>query len=160
MMSIEQCAAQVFLFYIAGSESSASTICFCIHELSHQRNLLLEAQREIDEMLKRHNGQVTYDNILELTYLDKCISETIRKYPALPILNRKCTKDYPIPGTDYVIEKDTPIIISLLGLQNDPKYFPNPEKFMPSRFDKGNEDFVSNAFYPFGDGPRNCIGEF
>ncbi|XP_055684922.1 probable cytochrome P450 6d4 [Lutzomyia longipalpis] len=159
MMTIEQCAAQVFLFYIAGSESSAATICFCIHELCHQRNLLIEAQREVDEMLRKHNGKVTYDNIGELTFLDKCINETIRKYPALPILNRMCTKDYTIPGTDYVIEKGTPVIVSLLGLHKDPKYFPEPEKFKPSRFDKGKEDFVPNAFYPFGDGPRNCIAQ-
>uniref|UniRef100_A0A1L8E4F1 Putative cytochrome n=1 Tax=Nyssomyia neivai TaxID=330878 RepID=A0A1L8E4F1_9DIPT len=159
MMTIEQCASQVFLFYIAGSESSAGTICFCIHELCHQRNLLDEAQREVDEMLRRHNGQVTYDNIGELPFLDKCINETIRMYPGLPLFNRMCTKDYPIPGTDYVIEKGTPIIVSLLGLQMDPKYFPEPEKFKPNRFDKGNEDFVPNAFYPFGDGPRNCIAQ-
>ncbi|XP_059614215.1 probable cytochrome P450 6d4 [Phlebotomus argentipes] len=159
MMSIEQCAAQVFLFYIAGSESSAMTICFCIHELCHQRTLLLEAQREVDDMLRRHNGKVTYDNIQELPFLDKCINETIRKYPALPILNREATKDYPIPGTDRIIEKGTPVIISLFGLHMDPKYFPEPEKFKPSRFDKGNNDFVSNAFYPFGDGPRNCIAQ-
>ncbi|GAB0100086.1 Cytochrome P450 [Sergentomyia squamirostris] len=159
MMSVEQCAAQVFLFYIAGSESSAMTICFCLHELCHQRSLLLEAQHEVDAMLQRHNGNVTYDNILELNFLDKCINETIRKYPALPILNRICTKDYHIPGTDYTIEKGMPIIVSLFGLHKDPKYFPEPEKFKPSRFDKNNKDFVSNAFYPFGDGPRNCIAQ-
>jgi cytochrome P450 family 6 len=82
--------------------------------------------------------------------------ETIRMYPALPILNRECTQDYPIPGSHLTIKKGTSIIISLFGMHRDPKYFPEPDKFLPERFAAKNYDEV--AYIPFGDGPRNCIG--
>lgn len=87
------------------------------------------------------------------------ISETVRKYPTLPLLNRICTKDYQIPDSDLKIEKGTPIIISLLGILRDPEYFPEPMKFFPQRYMAGNENYNPTAYIPFGDGPRACIGE-
>lgn len=92
---------------------------------------------------------------------NKCLIylESLRMYPTLPFLNRICTKDYPIPNTDLVIKEGTPIIISHLGLMNDEKNFPQPEKFMPDRFSEDNPNYNQIALIPFGDGPRTCIGK-
>lgn len=84
--------------------------------------------------------------------------ETIRKYPALPILNRECTIDYKIPNSELIIKKGTAIIISLLGLSRDPEYFPDPELYRPERFSDEVPQYNSDAYIPFGDGPRACIG--
>lgn len=81
----------------------------------------------------------------------------MRKYPPLPFLDRKCLEDYKIPGTDIIIEKDTPVYIPLLGLQNDEKYFPEPEKFIPERHQE-NPNGPGLLHIPFGSGPRACIG--
>lgn len=81
-------------------------------------------------------------------------------YPPLPFLDRECSKDYQIPGTNITIEKGTPVVVSLYGLQNDPKYFPNPEIFDPERWnDKNLENITPYSYMPFGEGPRNCIGK-
>lgn len=85
-------------------------------------------------------------------------SETLRKYPALPLLNRECTKAYKIPGTNFIIEKGTTALIPILGLQMDPKYYPNPETFNPERFMVDGVSFNERPYLPFGDGPRACIG--
>lgn len=87
------------------------------------------------------------------------ILETLRKYPPLPFLDRKCNTDYKIPGTDIVIEKDVSIYISLLGIHNDEKYYPEPEKFIPERF-QNNENAAESVYVPFGSGPRSCIGKY
>lgn len=51
------------------------------------------------------------------------------------------------------------IVIPGIAIQNDPKYFPNPEKFDPERFSEDNKDNIQPFTYiPFGSGPRNCIG--
>lgn len=85
--------------------------------------------------------------------------ETLRKYPIVPILNRECNKDYRIPGTQTIIEKGTAVIIPLLGLQRDPKFYPEPNAFRPERFFKENaKSFTEQPYIPFGEGPRNCIG--
>lgn len=83
----------------------------------------------------------------------------MRKYPALPFLDRKCNSDYKVPGTDLVIEKNIPVYISLLGFQNDEKYFPNPDKYIPERFEE-NVNINQLIHFPFGFGPRICIGKY
>lgn len=82
----------------------------------------------------------------------------MRKYPALPILNRECTIDYPVPGTEHTIKKGTSIIFSLLGLARDPEYFPEPETYRPERFSDPQPNYNTDAYLPFGEGPRTCIG--
>lgn len=82
--------------------------------------------------------------------------ESIRKYPALPILNRECTEDYKIPNSDLTIRKGTAIVISLMGQMRDEKYFPNALKFIPERY--LDENYNATAYIPFGSGPRICIG--
>lgn len=74
-------------------------------------------------------------------------------------MDRICTKDYKIPGTDVVIEKGTPILISILGIQSDPEYYPDPKKFDPERFcDKLRKE--NCRYLPFGLGQRMCIGTY
>lgn len=89
------------------------------------------------------------------------MAETLRKYPSLPALNRICTKDYQIPGSNCIIEKGTSVMIPSFSLHRDPKYYPNPMKFDPNRFlaaNTANKTFIDMPYMPFGDGPRNCIG--
>lgn len=76
-------------------------------------------------------------NDLQLNYDDKlsyCTAETLRKYPIVPILNRECAQTYKVPGSNYVMEKGTALLIPVLGIQRDPKYYPNPDEFIPERF--------------------------
>lgn len=75
-------------------------------------------------------------------------------------MNRECTKEYQI-GTDVIIEKGVGVLISLLGLHYDENFFPDPEKFIPERFNEENsadKNIVNRPYLPFGDGPRVCIG--
>lgn len=80
-------------------------------------------------------------------------------YPPLPLLNRICTDDYKIPGTDLVLEKGTALFIPIYSIHHDPEYYQNPNEFDPENF---TEEAKSNrppfTHLPFGEGPRNCIG--
>lgn len=76
-------------------------------------------------------------------------------------LTRECLTDYKIPGSKTVIPKGTRVLIPLLGLQRDPKYFSNPEKFDPDRFSDDRKDSITPYTYmPFGEGRRACIGKY
>lgn len=87
------------------------------------------------------------------------IAESLRKYPPLAFLDRKCKADYKIPGTDIIIEKGIPVYISVSGIQNDEKYVPEPDKFIPERHQKNLND-AQYSYVPFGGGPRACIGNY
>ncbi|XP_021923332.1 probable cytochrome P450 6a14 [Zootermopsis nevadensis] len=103
-LSMGSLAAQAFVFFIAGFETSSTTMTFCLYELSVNPDLQERLRAEIDDVLEKHDGNITYETILEMNYLDKVISETLRKYPPLPALMRECSKPYEIPGTDIVLD--------------------------------------------------------
>lgn len=88
------------------------------------------------------------------------ILETLRKYPIFPVLPRICKEDYAVPGTDFILPKNSYVMVSNFGIHRDPEYYPNPLIFDPERFTKENKakrPFISNM--PFGEGPRICIGK-
>ncbi|KAJ4434867.1 hypothetical protein ANN_23438 [Periplaneta americana] len=158
-MSMNCLAAQAFVFFIAGFETSSTTMQFCLYELTKNPDIQDRVRQEIDEILKKHDGKITYEAVQEMEYLDKVVSETLRKYPPVPILNRECTKTYHIPGTDVVLNEGDLTVIPVLGLHHDPKYYPNPEKFDPERFSEEEKAKRHHyAYLPFGEGPRICIG--
>ncbi|XP_036327231.1 probable cytochrome P450 6d5 isoform X2 [Rhagoletis pomonella] len=156
-MSIETIASNLFLFYVAGFETTASGISFTAFELAQQPAALEKVQRDVKQALEKHGNKFTYEAIQDMKYLELCLMETTRKYPGLPILNRQCTRDYPLPDSNLVIKAGTPIIISLFGLHRDANYFPDPMLWQPERFVNQNYDPV--AYMPFGAGPRHCIAQ-
>lgn len=74
---------------------------------------------------------------------------------------RKCTKEYIIPDTGVKLDVGTQVLLPVYALQNDPDYYPEPEKFDPDRFNEINKNKAQPFTYlPFGEGPRICIGKF
>jgi cytochrome P450 family 6 len=70
-------------------------------------------------------------------------------------------KDYKVPGMEFVIKKGQSVLIPILGLHRDEEYWPEPDKFIPERFSPENKGSINQyAYLPFGQGPRNCIGDW
>ncbi|XP_026474636.1 probable cytochrome P450 6g2 [Ctenocephalides felis] len=153
--------AQAAVFFAAGYEASSGAMSFTLYEIALQPEIQHRLRAEILEKINEHGG-ITYEAIKEMKYLDMVLSETLRKYPTLPFLDRMCTSRYrlPPPYDHVVLEPKTPIYLSILAIHMDPKYYPNPDKFDPERF---SEDMKQNrnpyTYMPFGAGPHNCIGE-
>ncbi|XP_011188839.1 probable cytochrome P450 6a14 [Zeugodacus cucurbitae] len=159
LLSMEEMAAQVFIFFIAGFETSSSNITFGLFELAKNPQIQEKLRAEILTVLEKHNGELTYEGMMEMTYLDQVITETLRKYPPLAALTRVATDDYKIPDTDITLEKGTHIYIPMKEIHYDPEIYENPEEFRPERFNPEEvEKRHPQAFLSFGDGPRNCIG--
>ncbi|XP_015436980.1 PREDICTED: cytochrome P450 6k1-like [Dufourea novaeangliae] len=152
-------AAQAAIFYIGGFETSSSFMCFTLYELALDMHVQRTLRKEIVEALEETDGKITYEMIITLPYLDMVVSETLRKYPSLGFLDRIAMTDYKIPDSDLVLEKGTPVYISMNGIHNDPEYYPDPEKYDPLRFTDENKQKRPNfTYFPFGEGPHNCIG--
>ncbi|CAG9858086.1 unnamed protein product [Phyllotreta striolata] len=149
-------AIQIFM---AGFEPTASTIAFTMYEFSLNKEVQDKAREEVLGVLEKYNGEITYEAAKDCTYLDMCMKETIRKYPVLPFLDRACTENYKVPGTDVLIEKGTAVIIPMYGFQMDEQYFPDPYKYDPERFREKIDSDKGLIYMPFGEGPRICPGE-
>ncbi|XP_017779347.1 PREDICTED: cytochrome P450 6k1-like [Nicrophorus vespilloides] len=157
----DRLAAQAIQFFLAGFETTSSLISFTLYELAMNEDIQSKLRNEItDALALEDDGDFSYENIMDLSYFNKVMSESLRKYPTLPLIDRKCVKDYRIPGTDIIIEKETRCQIGILGLHNDPEFYPNPETFDPERFSPENvKTRPSHVYIPFGHGPHNCIGK-
>ncbi|XP_063915591.1 probable cytochrome P450 6a14 [Zophobas morio] len=158
-LTMNELTAQAFVFFLAGFETSSTTMTFALYELATSPDVQEKLREEINTVLDKHNNKLTYDGLMEMTYMDKVLNETLRKHPPVPMLNRRCTKNYTIPGTSIVIKKGIDIVIPVLGLHTDPEYYPNPEKFDPERFSEElKHSRPAYTWIPFGEGPRICIG--
>jgi len=73
-------AAQVFVFFFGGFETSSTTLSFCLYELSLHQDIQDRLRQEIDVMLKKYDGKLTYEGIQEMEYLDKVVSGKTRSW--------------------------------------------------------------------------------
>ncbi|XP_021934430.1 cytochrome P450 6k1-like [Zootermopsis nevadensis] len=158
-VTMDVIAAQAFLFFLAGFETSSTTMTFCLYELALNPDIQERLRAEIDTVLGKHGGNITYESIFEMEYLDKVVNETLRKYPPVTVLTRECTKPIKLRGTDVTLEKGVQVLLPILGLHHDPKYYPDPERFDPERFsEEEKKNRPPFSYLPFGEGPRICIG--
>ncbi|XP_023298808.2 cytochrome P450 6a9-like [Lucilia cuprina] len=159
-LTLEEIAAQAFVFFNAGFETSSTTMGFALYELAQNEEVQERARQEVLKNFAKHDQKFTYECMKDMVYLEQVMAETLRLYTVLPILNRSCLEDYVVPGhPNLVIKKGMPIIIPIGAIHRDEKYYPEPLKFNPDNFtpDKVAER-DSVLWLPFGEGPRNCIG--
>ncbi|XP_029646589.1 cytochrome P450 3A24 [Octopus sinensis] len=144
----EEIVAQVVLFLFAADLTTSTALSFFSYILA------LSQKYSRRYMMKE---EPTVENLNTLTYLDMCMSELLRMYPASLRLQRYAKETVKIK--DWIIPKDIPIDISIYSLQHDPEYWPEPHKFIPERFAPEAKDKLNPyTFLPFGIGPRMCIG--
>ncbi|RLU15174.1 hypothetical protein DMN91_012168 [Ooceraea biroi] len=163
-LTLDDIVSQAFIFFFAGFETSSTLMCFVAHELAVNPDIQARLRDEVDRHLAEGNGSISYDSMSKMVYMDMVVSETLRRYPPVILIDRLTAKRYELPPAQpgcksLIIEPENVIILPAYGLQNDPKYFPNPEKFDPERFNEENKDKIHPYTYlPFGLGPRKCIG--
>lgn len=152
-------ASQAFVFFLAGFETSSTTISNALYELALNQDIQDKLRDEINEHYEINNEEWHYENVKRMPVLDAVFKETLRKYPPLTVLNRKSVESYTFENMKVSIPKDTAIIIPVYGIHTDPDIYPNPDVFDIDRF---TDEAVSKRhpmhYLPFGDGPRNCIG--
>lgn len=159
----EDIAAQAVVFHFAGFDNATIFCSYVSYELAVNPEIqdrLYEEVRQINEDLE---GEITYEALQQMNYLDMVVSETLRKWPINVETDRICTKPYVIEPTSSQkkpvnIEVNTIIWFPIYAIHHDPKYYPDPERFDPERFNESNKHNIKHGSYlPFGIGPRNCV---
>lgn len=118
---------------------------------------------EMVEVKKRMDGNdLTYELINGMKYAEMVIFEGLRMCKIAPELKRRATRPYVLEnsnGDTVTIQPGDGVWLPAFILQNDPQYYPSPEKFDPERFsDENKKSHVPGTYGPFGMGPRDCIG--
>jgi len=147
-LTISELAAECFIFYIGGFETSSSLMTFVLYELALNPDIQQRLRHEISESAE----SLTYETLFGFKYLDMVCNETLRKYPPAYLITRNSTKDFKIPNTEMVIPANTDININVMSIHRDPEYWPEPDKFDPERFTPENiQNRIPSTFIPFGE---------
>lgn len=149
-------------FLLDAYESASISLSYMCLQLAVYPEIQEKVRQEIRKALEKFNGELCYEVLGELNYLEKVLYESIRINATIPLLSKACTKECELIGKDGLSCKINPgviTLISLYGLHMDSKYWTNPEKFDPERFNENEKEKRSKfVFLPFGEGPRMCVG--
>lgn len=159
-LTMEQIAAQSYIFFLAGYETGSNIMTFCMLELSLNENIQEKARRSVRKALEKHENQFTFESISEMRYLEQCLNETLRKHSAASNLQRVSVADYKLPDTNIFLKKGQSVWIPIHAIHHDEAIYPKPEIFDPDRFTP--EEVAKRhpfAFLPFGEGPRQCVAQ-
>ncbi|XP_023707098.2 cytochrome P450 9e2 [Cryptotermes secundus] len=162
IFSDDDVVAQAITFFGDGFETSSTALSFSLYALATNPDIQEKVREEVESVLKKHGGELTFDSIQEMTYLDMVFSEVLRMYPPAMFLPRQCTKPFKLEtpsGASFEVEAGTPVVIPLYALHYDPQHFHDPLIFDPERFSEENKKNLHKYVYlPFGNGPRICLG--
>ena len=154
--SEEEIVSQAVSLLSAGQETVAAAMSFLIGVLSTHPEVQARLHSQIDSLFLDEDD-LNYENIQNVPYFDQVLYETLRMYPPVYMLTRRCVGSCTLGGIN--IARDTAIHVPLYSIHHDPKLWKDPEKFDPNRFlEASREDQDPLAFLPFGTGARNCIG--
>ena len=143
---------------LAGHDTTAAGLDWLWYNVASNPEVARRCQAEVDAIVG--DREPTAGDVEKLPYLVATIKESLRLYPpAIGVFLRQATADLVIGGYD-VPKKKSLITLSSFVTQRDPRWFPNPEQFDPDRFLPPRADEIPHgAYFPFGAGPRVCIGQ-
>ncbi|XP_019625332.1 PREDICTED: cytochrome P450 3A8-like [Branchiostoma belcheri] len=148
--------ANGFLFFVAGYETTASTMAFVLYNFALNQEEQKKARKEIKKIMEDRD-LVDYEAVHEMSYLEMCCMETLRMYPPVADIGRIVDEEVKIQW--LTIPKDMFVMVQVLAIHYDPERWPEPMKFIPERFTKeAREKRDPYDWLPFGAGPRTCIG--
>lgn len=141
---------------LAGIDTSAVTLEWAMSNLLNHPHILKKARAELDDQVGQQH-LIDESDLSKLPYLQNIISETLRLYPAAPLLlPHFSSSDCTIEG--YDVPRDTMVLVNAWAIHRDPKLWDDAESFKPERFEITGEGEVNMKLMPFGLGRRSCPG--
>lgn len=154
--------SQAFVFFLAGFDTIMWLLVSVAYELALHPDIQQRLIDEVEATDKLLNGSdVTYDALKKMKFMDMILNEVLRLHSPATSIDRLCTKDFILKDDKLNIKflKGDLLWVPIHCFHFNPEYFPNPEKFDPERFSDENKVNINPAhFVPFGQGPRQCIG--
>ena len=155
-MTDEQIRDEAMTLFLAGHETTANALTWTWYLLSQNPDAEARFHAEIDGVLA---GRLpTADDLPQLPYTRRVFAEALRLYPPAWVVGRRVLEDYGVGA--YVLPAGSIVLLAQSVTHADPRFFPDPERFDPDRWTPEAEaERPKFAYFPFGGGPRVCIGE-
>ncbi|MFC5720507.1 cytochrome P450 [Streptomyces gamaensis] len=145
---------QVMSLLLAGSENAATVVALACHHLAHDPRVERLLHAEVDSLPATPDAGL----VASLPYTARVATEILRLYPPVWCIDRRAQENFTLAGHRFPAGTD--VIVSPYLLHHDPELFPDPEHFLPERWEPGRtSERARAAFIPFGAGNRKCIGD-
>jgi cytochrome P450 len=155
-MTDKQVRDESLTLFIAGHETTANAMTWTWYLLSQNPQVEAKLHEEIDTVLQGRSPD--FEDVMKLPYAEMVFAESMRLYPPAWTLGRQVLNDYRLG--EYVAPKGSIILMSQYVMHHTARYYPEPFKFDPERWTpEAKESRPKFAYFPFGGGPRVCIGE-
>jgi cytochrome P450 len=156
-MTDRQLRDEVMTIFLAGHETTALTLSWVWYLLAKNPEVERKFHEELDEVL---NGRLpTVDDLPLLKYTEMIAKESMRLYPPAYGLGRQPLEDCEIGG--YLVPRKSQVFMFPWALHRDPRFFEEPQSFRPDRWTEAfTNSLPKYAYFPFGGGPRACIGNY
>ena len=150
----EQIRDEVMTMLLAGHDTTALTLTYACYLLSEHPEAEARVHAELDDTL---DAPPAFADTRQLTYLDRVLQETMRLYPPVYVIFREPTVDVKLGG--YRVPAGAAVMCPQWAVHRSPRWWSDPEAFDPGRWERGRgSDRPRFAHFPFGGGPRACIG--
>jgi cytochrome P450 len=154
-MNDQQIRDEVMNILLAGHETTALALVWTWYLLAKNPEVENRLHAELDRVLSGRSPEFT--DIPNLPYTDWVLKEALRLYPPVWCLTRVALHDGEIGG--YALPAGTSLSVSQWVMHHDPRYFDDPEEFKPQRWENNlSKRLPAFVYFPFGGGPRRCIG--
>ena len=151
-MSPEAVRDQLVTFLFAGHATTATALTYaCWLVAGHP-----EIQERLANEARALDGDPTIANLDDLTFTEHVVREALRLYPPVYSLYRQSREPVVLGG--YRVDPDVTLQLPIYSLHRDGRYWSDPESFQPDRWSERDDDRPEYAYFPFGGGPRHCIG--
>jgi cytochrome P450 len=146
---------EVMTMLLAGHDTTALTLTYACYLLSTHPEAESRVHAELDSVL---DGSPTFADVRDLTYLDRVLQETMRLYPPVYVMFREPVVDVKLGG--YRIPEGSAVMLPQWAVHRSQRWWDEPEGFDPDRWERDRRaDRPRFAHFPFGGGPRHCIGK-
>jgi cytochrome P450 len=154
-MTTQQLRDEALTLFLAGHETTASTLSWTWMLLAQNPRVEQKLHAELDSVLE---GRIpTLDDLPHLPYTSHILTESMRLYPPAWAIARLAIEDHAIAG--FPVPKGTGIAAVSWVVHRDPRWYGHPEQFLPERWEGDLLKQIPRfAYFPFGFGPRQCIG--
>jgi len=154
-MSDEQLRNEAVTMLLAGHETTALALTYTLYLLAQHPQVAAQVRAELDQQLA--GSPPSAASLPKLKYLAAVVRESLRLYPPAFAFGREAIEGFELAG--YPIDKGAQLMFSPYVAHRDPRYFDNPTEFKPERWLTSKiEELPRFAYFPFGGGPRVCIG--
>lgn len=155
-MTDEQVRDEVMTIFLAGHETTANALTWTWYLLSEHPSVETRLHEELDAVLA--GREPTVEDVPRLRYTEMVVAESMRLYPPAWAVGRLALHELEIGG--YLISPKALVLLSPYVTQRDARFFPEPARFDPERWmPEAREARPQFSYFPFGGGPRRCIGE-